>query len=132
MVLIDDYAHHPTEINALIDSVREMYPSKEVLGIFQPHLFSRTRDFADDFAKSLSRLDELILLDIYPARELPLEGIDSKWLLDKIFIKNKTLSTKEELNGLVLNSKASVIVMFGAGDIGEMVELIKNKLEVEN
>ncbi len=132
LVLIDDYAHHPTEINALIDSVREMYPSKDVLGIFQPHLFSRTRDFANDFAKSLSRLDELILLDIYPARELPIEGINSKWLLNKIFIKNKTLSTKEELNALVLKSKASVIVMFGAGDIGEMVDIIKNKLEVEN
>ena len=132
LVLIDDYAHHPTEINALVDSVREMYPSQKILGIFQPHLFSRTRDFADDFAKSLSRFDELILLDIYPARELPIKGIDSNWLLNKIFIKNKTLSTKKDLNQHVLNSKATVIVMFGAGDIGELVEEIKNKLKVEN
>ena len=132
LVLIDDYAHHPTEINALVDSVREMYPSQEILGIFQPHLFSRTRDFADDFAKSLSRFDELILLDIYPAREIPIKGINSNWLLNKIFIKNKTLSTKEDLNQHVLNSNATVIVMFGAGDIGELVDIIKNKLEVEN
>lgn len=132
LVLIDDYAHHPTEINALVDSVREMYPSQEILGIFQPHLFSRTRDFADDFAKSLSRFDELILLDIYPAREMPIKGINSNWLLNKIFIKNKTLSTKEDLNQHVLNSNATVIVMFGAGDIGELVDIIKNKLEVEN
>ena len=103
LVLIDDYAHHPTEINALVDSVREMYPSQEILGIFQPHLFSRTRDFADDFAKSLSRFDELILLDIYPARELPIKGVNSNWLLNKIFIKNKTLSTKEDLKQHVLN-----------------------------
>ena len=131
-MLIDDYAHHPTEINALVDSVREMYPSQKILGIFQPHLFSRTRDFADGFAKSLSRFDELILLDIYPARELPIKGIDSNWLLNKIFIKNKTLSTKKDLNQHVLKSKATVIVMFGAGDIGELVDEIKNKLKVEN
>jgi UDP-N-acetylmuramate--alanine ligase len=132
LVLIDDYAHHPTEINALVASVKEMYPSQKVLGIFQPHLFSRTRDFADDFAKSLSRFDELILLDIYPARELPIEGVNSKWLLDKIFMENKALSTKADLNDRILNSNAKVIVMFGAGDIGELVDKIKNKLEVEN
>jgi UDP-N-acetylmuramate--alanine ligase len=109
-----------------------MYPSQKVLGIFQPHLFSRTRDFADDFAKSLSRFDELILLDIYPARELPIEGVNSKWLLDKIFMENKALSTKADLNDRILNSNAKVIVMFGAGDIGELVDKIKNKLEVEN
>ena len=132
LVLIDDYAHHPTEIDAIVDSIQEMYPTNKVLGIFQPHLFSRTRDFADDFAKSLARFDELILLDIYPARELPIKGITSDWLLGKISIKNKQVSSKENLVKNVVRSKAKVIVMIGAGDIGEMVGLIKNSLRVEN
>ena len=132
LVLIDDYAHHPTEIDVIVDSIQEMYPTKKVLGIFQPHLFSRTRDFADDFAKSLARFDELILLDIYPARELPIKGITSDWLLSKISMKNKQISSKENLAENVLRSKAKVIVMIGAGDIGEMVGLIKNRLCVEN
>ena len=96
-VYIDDYAHHPTEINAVHQAVRELYPSKKVLAIFQPHLFSRTKDFADDFAKSLSQFDEIILLEIYPARELPMEGITSSWLLNKIENKNKRLLSKENL-----------------------------------
>ncbi|WP_372792537.1 UDP-N-acetylmuramate--L-alanine ligase [Lutibacter sp.] len=132
LVLIDDYAHHPTEINAVVDSVQEMYPSKKVLGIFQPHLYSRTRDFIDDFAASLSRFDELILLDIYPARETPIEGVTSQWLLSKISLKNKCISSKEKLVENVLKSKAQVIVMIGAGDIGELVDIIKNNLKVEN
>ncbi len=132
LVLIDDYAHHPTEINAVVDSVREMYPSKKVLGIFQPHLYSRTRDFIDDFAASLSRFDELILLDVYPARETPIEGVDSQWLLSKISLKNKCVSSKEELVENVLKSKAQIIVMIGAGDIGELVDVIKNNLSIEN
>jgi UDP-N-acetylmuramate--alanine ligase len=132
IVLIDDYAHHPTEINAVVDSVQEMYPTKKVLGIFQPHLFSRTKDFVNDFANSLARFDELILLDIYPARELPIEGISSHWLLDKISIKNKMVSSKENLVENVLKSKAEIIVMIGAGDIGELVEIIKKRLIVEN
>ena len=132
MVLIDDYAHHPTEINAVIDSVQELYPTKKVLGIFQPHLFSRTKDFVDEFTKSLSRFDELILLDIYPARELPIEGVTSNWLLDKISIKNKQVSSKKKLVENVLKSQAQIIVMIGAGDIGELVDVIKNKLSVEN
>jgi len=131
-VLIDDYAHHPTEINAVIESIREMYPSKKVLGIFQPHLFSRTKDFADDFASSLSKFDELMLLDIYPARELPIEGITSSWLLDKVEIDDKRISSKENLLENVLNSNAEVIVMIGAGDIGELVEVIKTGLSSEN
>jgi len=132
IVLIDDYAHHPTEINAVVDSVQEMYPTKKVLGIFQPHLFSRTKDFVHDFANSLARFDELILLDIYPARELPIEGITSNWLLDKISIKNKQVCSKENLIENVLKSKAQVIVMIGAGDIGELVDIIKKRLIVEN
>lgn len=132
LVLIDDYAHHPTEINAVVDSVKEMYPEKEILGVFQPHLYSRTRDFATDFAQSLSRFDELILLDIYPARELPIEGVNSKWLLDKVLCKNKELSSKENLIENILKSNAKIIVVIGAGDIGEQVENIKKSLTVEN
>ena len=132
LVLIDDYAHHPTEINAVVDSVREMYPTKKIAGIFQPHLFSRTRDFIDDFAASLSRFDELILLDIYPARELPVEGVTSAWLLEKITIKDKQISSKEKLAENVLKLEAPVIVMIGAGDIGELVSVIKNALDHEN
>ena len=132
LVLIDDYAHHPTEINAVVDSVREMYPTKKIAGIFQPHLFSRTRDFIDDFATSLSRFDELILLDIYPARELPIEGITSAWLLDKITVEKKQISSKEDLVENVLNLDSQVIVMIGAGDIGELVGVIKNALSHEN
>ena len=132
LVLIDDYAHHPTEINAVVDSVREMYPTKKIAGIFQPHLYSRTRDFIDDFAKSLSRFDELILLEIYPARELPVEGVTSSWLLDKITIEDKQISSKENLVKNVLNLDSQVIVMIGAGDIGELVAVIKNALDHEN
>ncbi|OGS71795.1 MAG: UDP-N-acetylmuramate--L-alanine ligase [Flavobacteria bacterium RIFCSPLOWO2_12_FULL_35_11] len=132
LVLIDDYAHHPTEINAVVDSVREMYPTKKIAGIFQPHLYSRTRDFIDDFAASLSRFDELILLDIYPARELPIEGVTSSWLLDKITISKKQISSKENLVKNVLKLDSQVIVMIGAGDIGELVGVIKNALDHEN
>ncbi len=88
-VFIDDYAHHPEEIKAVHLAIREMYPGKKVLAVFQPHLFSRTQDFVDEFAESLSKFDELLLLDIYPARELPIEGVTSKWLLEKIKNPNK-------------------------------------------
>jgi UDP-N-acetylmuramate--alanine ligase len=128
LVYIDDYAHHPTEINAVHQAVRELYPTQKVLGIFQPHLFSRTKDFADDFAKSLAAFDEVILLDIYPARELPMEGITSKWLLDKIENNHKKLVSKQELIPTILESNATVIVTIGAGDIGEMVSTIKKAL----
>ncbi|AOW21621.1 UDP-N-acetylmuramate--L-alanine ligase [Urechidicola croceus] len=131
LVLIDDYAHHPTEINAVIDSVREMYPGKQVQGIFQPHLFSRTRDFIEEFAKSLSKFDEIILLDIYPARELPIEGVTSEWLLEKITLENKKISSKAELADNIKKSKAPIKVMIGAGDIGELVSQIQKELQVE-
>ena len=98
LVLIDDYAHHPTEINAVADAIKELYPQKKALAIFQPHLFSRTKDFADDFAESLGKFDELILLDIYPAREIPLEGITSNWLLNKVNLDNKKNSIKRNVN----------------------------------
>jgi UDP-N-acetylmuramate--alanine ligase len=128
LIYIDDYAHHPTEINAVHQAVRELYPEKKVLAIFQPHLFSRTRDFADDFARSLAAFDEVILLDIYPARELPMEGITSTWLLEKINNNHKKLVSKQGLISSILASDATIIVTIGAGDIGEMVPLIKKAL----
>ena len=127
-VYIDDYAHHPTEINAVYQAVRELYPGQKVLAVFQPHLFSRTRDFADDFAKSLSAFDEVVLLDIYPARELPMEGINSKWLMQKMTNNSKKLITKSDLVPLILASDASIIVTIGAGDIGELVPTIKKAI----
>ena len=128
LVLIDDYAHHPTEIKAVADAVKELYPQKKVLAIFQPHLFSRTKDFADDFAESLGKFDELILLDIYPARETPIEGITSNWLLNKVNLDKKKTVSKELLIEKVLESKATVMVMIGAGDIGELVNTVRDNL----
>jgi len=130
LVFIDDYAHHPEEINAVCNAVREMYPAKKVLAIFQPHLYTRTRDFADDFAKSLSQFDELILLDIYPARELPIEGITSKWLLQKVENPNKSLVKKKDIINAIGKSDAQIIMTIGAGDIGEEVEHIKKELSI--
>jgi len=128
LVYIDDYAHHPTEINAIHQAVRELYPNQKVLAIFQPHLFSRTKDFADEFAESLSQFDQLLMLDIYPARELPMEGITSTWLLSKISNQNKKLVSKRDLIPSILESDATVIVTIGAGDIGELVPSIKKAL----
>ena len=122
-VLIDDYAHHPTEIAAVYQSVKEMYPDTPVLAVFQPHLYSRTQDFMDDFAMQLSRFDEVFLLDIYPARELPIAGVTSNVLLEKIKLEKKRLITKEELLENITNAPQKVMVMMGAGDIG--VEILK-------
>lgn len=130
LVFIDDYAHHPEEINAVHQAVREMYPNKKVLAVFQPHLYSRTRDFADDFAKSLSQFDAVLLLDIYPARELPIEGVTSSWLLEKIENSNKELVAKEDLIEKINKNDAQVILTIGAGDIGEEVKHIKKELNI--
>jgi len=129
VVLIDDYAHHPTEIKAVAQSVREMFPNEKVLAVFQPHLFSRTKDFVDDFAEALSLFDEVLLLDIYPARELPIEGVTSSWLLDKMTLENKKLVSKEKLSDEVLKSESKIVTMLGAGDIGLLVEEVKNKIK---
>ena len=129
-VFIDDYAHHPEEINAVYQAVREMYPDKDVLAIFQPHLYSRTKDFADAFAESLSQFDELMLLDIYPARELPIEGVTSSWLMNKIDNKNKQLVRKNEIINKIRQSSAKVILTIGAGDIGEEVKYIKKEFSI--
>ncbi|QCX37591.1 UDP-N-acetylmuramate--L-alanine ligase [Aureibaculum algae] len=131
LVLIDDYAHHPTEINAVADAVRELFPSDKILAVFQPHLFTRTRDFIDDFATSLSKFDELILLDIYPAREKPIEGVTSEWLLGKIDTQKKQISTKEEVIKKIKASDAKIIVMIGAGDIGVLVEEVYQNFKIE-
>tara|TARA_B110000046_G_scaffold184741_1_gene224063 strand:- start:5913 stop:7265 length:1353 start_codon:yes stop_codon:yes gene_type:complete len=128
LVLIDDYAHHPTEINAVENSIREMYPNEKVLVVFQPHLFSRTRDFIDDFAIALSKFDEILLLDIYPARETPITGVDSQWLFNKIENKHKKLTQKNNLVKDIKNSSAKVVVMLGAGDIGVMIDQVTNQL----
>lgn len=128
LVYIDDYAHHPEEINAVHQAVREMYPEDEVLAIFQPHLFSRTRDFASGFAKSLSQFDEVLLLDIYPARELPIEGVTSHWLLQQINNPKKELIEKSEIVTKIKDNKARIILTIGAGDIGAEVKQIKKAL----
>jgi UDP-N-acetylmuramate--alanine ligase len=127
-VYIDDYAHHPTELNAAILSAKELFPTKKITGIFQPHLFTRTRDFADGFAESLSLLDSLIMLDIYPARELPIPGITSQMILDKVTISDKFLVTKEDLLNEINRRKPAVIMTLGAGDIDQFVEPIKHLL----
>jgi len=131
-VFIDDYAHHPTEINAVYDAISEMHPEKKVLAIFQPHLFSRTKDFVEDFAKSLSKFDAIILLDIYPARELPIEGVSSEWLLGKIENPKKKLIQKVDLIKEIKRQSPEVLVTMGAGDIGLEVPKIKRELEYAN
>lgn len=127
LVYIDDYAHHPEELRATISSVREMYPGKKITGIFQPHLFTRTRDFADEFARSLELLNELVLLEIYPARELPLEGINSQFLLDKVNLEHKVIRSKKELIDDLKTRKLEVLLTLGAGDIDQLVEPIRNE-----
>ncbi|NLZ95159.1 MAG: UDP-N-acetylmuramate--L-alanine ligase [Bacteroidales bacterium] len=125
IVLIDDYAHHPDEVEASISSIRKLYENKKITGIFQPHLYSRTRDFADDFASSLSLLDELILLDIYPAREEPIDGVSSQLIFNKVTIDNKTMCSKEELIELLKKEKREVVITIGAGDIETLIPKIK-------
>ncbi len=125
--LIDDYAHHPAEINASIASIRLLYPHKRLTGVFQPHLYTRTRDFADEFAQALSALDEVILLPIYPARELPIEGVDSQMLLRKITCEKKRIIPKEEVAQILLAEKHEVIITLGAGDISQVAEQLRNQ-----
>lgn len=131
IVLLDDYAHHPAELKASIQSVKELYPDKKITGIFQPHLYTRTRDFAADFAASLSLLDELILLDIYPAREEPIPGVTSQLIFDEVTLKEKRMIKKEELLDLVKKEAADfqVVLMLGAGNIDRLVEPVKQILE---
>jgi UDP-N-acetylmuramate--alanine ligase len=124
-VFIDDYAHHPAEINVTIEAIRMLYPGRKITGIFQPHLYSRTRDFADEFATSLSKLDDIILLDIYPAREKPINGISSSVLLDKIENSNKRILSKAEVLRYAETLKTDVLLTIGAGDIGFLADKIE-------
>lgn len=129
VVYMDDYAHHPSELKTSIASIRQMYPDRKITGIFQPHLYSRTKDFAHEFADVLSGLDELILLDIYPARELPIDGVSSELILKDVNLNDKILTTKENLLTLLDQKELDVLVTFGAGDIEKMVPEIKNYLK---
>ena len=128
-VYVDDYAHHPTEIDALIESIRLMYPGRKVTGVFQPHLYSRTRDFFDEFAASLSKLDELVLLPIYPARELPIEGVTSAALIEKVSLSNKKLMERDAAVSFVTTPRREVLLTIGAGDIDRIVPQISSKLD---
>jgi UDP-N-acetylmuramate--alanine ligase len=136
IIYIDDYAHHPEELKACINSVKKLYPGKKITGVFQPHLYTRTRDFADEFARSLELLDELILLEIYPARELPIEGVSSKMLFNKVNINNKSSCSKEQLVDILKNKKTEIILTLGAGDIDQLVipikEMLLGKYKIKN
>ena len=125
IVFIDDYAHHPEELRAAINSIKALYPGRKLTAVFQPHLYSRTRDFADEFAKSLSLTDDVILLEIYPAREEPIEGVTSRIIFDKITSKEKLLCSKSELLPILRDKQLEVLATFGAGDIGLMIPDIK-------
>jgi len=128
-IYIDDYAHHPEELRACFDAVRQLYPGKKLTVLFQPHLFTRTRDFAADFAQVLSTADDLVLLEIYPARELPLEGITSQWLLDKITLNNKSLTKKEGVLEIIKNKQPELLLTVGAGDIDTLIQPLKQMLD---
>lgn len=127
-IYLDDYAHHPEELRACFDAVRQLYPNHKLTVVFQPHLFSRTRDFADDFAKVLSTADEVILLEIYPARELPIDGINAQLLLDKMTIEQKSVCEKAALLEKIEKNKPELLLTVGAGDIDTLVEPLKNSL----
>lgn len=128
IVFIDDYAHHPRELTAAIESIKALYPERKLTALFQPHLYSRTRDFADQFAESLSLADEVILLDIYPAREEPIEGVTSGMLLDRITLARKQLCSKEGVLDCLRNLEMEVLVTFGAGDIDRLLPAIEKML----
>ena len=128
LVMIDDYAHHPEELRALLSGAKELFPDKKCTVIFQPHLYSRTRDFADGFAETLDLADEVILLPIYPARELPIEGVNSEMILNKMKNTHKSVLDKNEVLDWIKNNKTELLITAGAGDIDTLVEPIKNIL----
>lgn len=130
-VYIDDYAHHPEELRAFISSMRKLYPSKKLTVVFQPHLFTRTRDFVEGFAEVLGMADELLLMDIYPARELPIEGITSSWLLNKVQLDNKRLANPQQILDIVTTEKPELLVTVGAGDIDRLVKPLRTILTHE-
>ena len=126
-IVIDDYAHHPSEINAVLNSIKDKYKDLEVGVIFQPHLFSRTKDLLDDFAKVLSKFDEVYLLDIYPAREEPIEGINSNVLLEKIICKKKDIIKIESINQKIESIESDIIAVLGAGNVANSIQDLKKK-----
>lgn len=128
-IYIDDYAHHPEELRAAITSIKKLYPDKKLTTVFQPHLYTRTRDFADGFAAVLDISDEVIMLDIYPARELPIEGVDAEMILNRMALLNKRKCGKQEAVELVRNEKPELLLTVGAGDIDQLVGPLKNALE---
>jgi len=131
-VLIDDYAHHPEELKALISGVRSLFKDEKCTVIFQPHLYSRTKDLANEFAESLDLADEVILLPIYPARELPIKGVSSAMILDKMKLAKRQVLSKEEMLAWVSGHEPKLLVMCGAGDIDALVEPVKQLLERNN
>jgi len=128
-IYIDDYAHHPEELKACIRSIKRLYPDKKLTAIFQPHLYTRTRDFADGFAEALDLVDELLMLDIYPARELPIEGVNAEMILQRMKLQQKRLCGKQEAVEIVKNEQPELLLTVGAGDIDQMVQPLKHALE---
>ena len=135
-VYIDDFAHHPAELAAAIASIREMYPGRKLTAVFQPHLYSRTRDFADEFARVLSSVDELFLMDIYPARESPITGVSAELILDKVTCKNREIVNKGQLLDRIRERETDIIITFGAGDISllapEISLIVREKSKKKN
>lgn len=128
-IYIDDYAHHPEELRACISSIKKLYPNKKLTTIFQPHLFTRTRDFLDGFAEVLDMTDELLLLDIYPARELPIPGVDANLIMSRMHLANKRVCGKNEAIEIVKNEKPELLLTVGAGDIDQLIEPLKQVLQ---
>lgn len=131
VVYIDDYAHHPGELKATIESVQELYPDKKVLGVFQPHLYSRTKDFADGFAESLDLLDEAIVLDVYPAREAPINGVNAEMIVDKMNLKKKSTASLDNIVGVLKDKEFDVLLTMGAGNIDRIVGDVENMLNTK-
>jgi UDP-N-acetylmuramate--alanine ligase len=129
-VYVDDYAHHPNEIRACISAAREFFPGKRLTGIFQPHLYSRTKDFADGFAEALDQLDEVVLMPVYPARELPMEGVNSELIFHKLKNNNKWVVNNDDILNFIEDHNFDVLITMGAGNIDQFVEPIKERLEL--
>jgi UDP-N-acetylmuramate--alanine ligase len=132
IIYVDDYAHHPQEINALVSAVRDFWPGKHVTGIFQPHLYTRTRDFAAGFAEALDKLDEILLLTLYPARENPIPGVSSGMIAGLMKNRNVRVVTKEELLVALRDVKQGLLLTIGAGDIDRFIEPITEMLKEKN
>lgn len=126
-VIIDDYAHHPTELKAIISATKDFYPEKKILGVFQPHLYSRTRDFGKEFATELDTLENSILLDIYPAREEPIEGITSRWLASQME-KKPIVASLDQAQELIMQQDFDVLLLMGAGNIDQLFHPLKTKI----